>query len=620
MSMSASRKRTISNISISEQKKSDNTKNNKKNTPEPNVLIESTFVQEEGDDCNTKKHNLRKRKALIKKGNTVNHIMAKYNEFVNENSNEHNKKKKKDEYDIMTSKIIASRIENLSESSHSKSREITKNKKDEELDDCYDKNENNDDDNDNDDDDDDEFIDEKIVENMNCKNNNKTIGIDENVTKNVKSDTHGRLQLYKKKYNESKINSYKIAEANFCEKDAMWLYKNIQRLEDMDGRDKFDLEDKIERRFKFLKFLQENKSDVNFNKLGDSDRDVTKEIIVSSHTDHTKQMLLNKMYSVTNDSVEEYQKMLYWLDTILKIPTCVKSINVKSMNDQSKNEKIQLSLITLYNNLNNNLYGMDYVIQQILQAVCTILIDPDNKGYILAMIGPPGVGKTTISSLIASSIGMGFGQISCGSINDQAIITGHSSTYVGSKPGFFTQQLIKSEQLDNVILLDEMDELHDKKLVPILLQILDKTQNDRFKDAFCPEIDIDLSKNLFVVTANSVDFFDTALKDRLKIINVSGYTIEQKYYICIKHVIPKIMKKTGICIVMDHGAILKYINIISPKNSGVREIEKFFSDIYEKLLLIKIMNVNTFFDEPFEKIKLIDDNMIIKLIGSEIKL
>lgn len=213
---------------------------------------------------------------------------------------------------------------------------------------------------------------------------------------------------------------------------------------------------------------------------------------------------------------------------------------------------------------------------------------------------------------------MGFGQISCGSINDQAIITGHSSTYIGSKPGFFTQQLIKSKQLDNVLLLDEMDKLHDTKIVPLLLQILDKSQNHRFKDAFCPEIDVDLSKNLFVVTVNSIDFFDAALKDRLKIINVSGYTIEQKFQICIRHIIPKIMKKTGICIAIDHDTILKYIRLISPENCGVRDIERFFSDIYEKLLLIKIMNINTFFDEPFDKIKIIDDNLIIKLIGSNI--
>lgn len=624
-------------------------------------LIESIGTT---DISGTKKHDLRKLKAQIKKGKS-NDIMTTYHNFVNDNDNDnendntkHNKKRKtseekKDQFDIMTSKIIASRIENLDNSISTRNNKKRNSKKDSDSDDSrikiikkdpkkekkekkdskkiineivnniddhnYDNDEcddNDDDDNDNydecddnddnDSDDDDDDIDDDIDD---IDDDNRSI---DNISANakVKTEINERLRMYRKKHTDSKISTYKVAEANFCDDDAMWLYKNIQRLDDMNGRDKFDLEDEIERRFMFLKFLQSNKLDKNFYKMNNNEKDVTKEIILSSHSDQTKQMLLDKMYNVTSSSIEEYQKTLNWLNTILKIPT-----SVSPMNKKFTSEKIRLTLGKLYDNLINNLFGMDDVIQQIMQAVCTILIDPDNKGYILAMIGPPGVGKTTISSLIAKSIGMGFGQISCGSINDQAIITGHSSTYIGSKPGFFTQQLIRSGQLDNVILLDEMDKLTDAKLIPILLQILDKTQNERFKDAFCPEIDIDLSKNLFVITVNSVDNFDAALKDRLKIINVNGYTVEQKLQICVKHIIPKIMKKTGIDIPIDNCTINKYIEIISPESSGVRELERFFGDIYEKLLLIKIMRVNTFFNEPFDTIKVIDDKLIIKLIG-----
>jgi ATP-dependent Lon protease len=215
------------------------------------------------------------------------------------------------------------------------------------------------------------------------------------------------------------------------------------------------------------------------------------------------------------------------------------------------------------------------------------LYDPNNNGYILTIVGPPGVGKTTISNMISDSIGMGFNQISCGSINDPSVITGNNSVYIGSKPGILTQQLIHSKQLDNVIVFDELDKIHDSKVIPILLHVLDKTQNSRFKDAYCPEIDINLSKNLYIITVNSTDNLDSALKDRLKIINIDGYTIEQKVQICIKHTIPLLIKKTGLNLSFDAKVIKECVIHISSEISGIRSIERFFSDVFEKILLIK---------------------------------
>jgi ATP-dependent Lon protease len=242
------------------------------------------------------------------------------------------------------------------------------------------------------------------------------------------------------------------------------------------------------------------------------------------------------MYSVSNESVEEYQKALNWMETVLSLPTEVKS----------SKKNISQSIKDLHQKLTTNMSGMEKVISQILQAVCTILTDPDNRGYILTLVGPPGVGKTSISSMISEAIGMGFGQVSCGSINDQATITGHGSTYIGSKPGILTQYLINTGQLDNVILLDEMDKIQDSKVVPILLQILDRSQNSRFRDAFCPEVNIDLSKNFYIVAVNSLDAFDDALKDRLKVVYVDGYGVDQKVQICSEHLLPKLKVKTSI--------------------------------------------------------------------------
>jgi ATP-dependent Lon protease len=300
--------------------------------------------------------------------------------------------------------------------------------------------------------------------------------------------------------------------------------------------------------------------------------------MLSKHNDKIKHVLLNNVYNASSD-LEEYNKCLMWANTVLSLPTEVKG---------PKND-ISNSINRLYEILTANMSGMSNVIAQILQAVCAIITDPENRGYVLALVGPPGVGKTTISTLIAQAIGMGFGQISCGSICDQATIVGHSSTYIGAKTGIFTQIQIASGQIDNVVLLDEMDKLPDKKMLPVLLHILDKTQNAHFKDAYCPEIDIDLSKNLYVSAVNSVDTFDDALKDRLKIVTIDGYDVEQKCEICLKHVIPKIVQRTCINKKISYDVIKKCIMQISPNISGMRDMERFIGDIYEKLSLMRYM-------------------------------
>jgi ATP-dependent Lon protease len=424
--------------------------------------------------------------------------------------------------------------------------------------------------------------------------------------KKVAEEVHKKIQELREKNEESKIDITKISMSNFSNDDSVWFYKNIKRLSHLDGKDRFDLEDKIEQRYKLLKTLQASNLYKTFKK--GAERDMTKEILESKHPDNVKSILLNKLYNVMDSSTDEYQKILNWMDIVLSLP-----ININSVK-----QDIKTSMNLLYKNLHENLYGMDDVIQQVLQAVCTILTDPNNNGYILTLVGPPGVGKTTISTLIANAIGMGFGQVSCGSINDQSTIVGHGSTYIGSKPGIFTQCLINNGQLDNVILLDELDKLYDEKMIPILLHVLDRTQNNRFKDAFCPEIDIDLSKNLFIVAVNSLESFDEALKDRLKVVTVNGYDSEQKINICIKHLIPKLIKKTKINLSIDANTVRTCVEKISPDISGVRDLERFFGDIYEKLLLLSYMGPE-FFNLPktfnMNALKKIDVDLIKHLTG-----
>ena len=406
------------------------------------------------------------------------------------------------------------------------------------------------------------------------------------------------IKNIKRNYYESEISMNDIIELQLNDKDNLWFYKQFERIKKLDVP--FDFEDKIKKRYDLLKTLKENNMyDIVNSK---NERNLVDDVINSNHTNNTKTILLRKINSISQDSTEEYQKMVSWIDVILKIPTQIKS----------DNSNMEVILNKLSNDLNLNLSEMGNVVYEILQAVCSMLNDPERNGYILTLVGPPGVGKTSICSLIAKSIGMGFGHVSCGSISDSSILMGHSSTYVGSKPGVFTDILINSGQLDNVILLDEMDKLSDKKILPILLHVLDRTQNSRFHDLYCPEIDINLSKNFYVIAVNDVNQFDEALRDRLKIIELDGYNLKQKYNICKNNIIPKIIAKTGININFTDSAIKKYIKSISPNKSGVRELEINISDIYEKLLLIKNMS-SCKYKINYDKLKYITTDVITKL-------
>jgi len=372
----------------------------------------------------------------------------------------------------------------------------------------------------------------------------------------------------------NKVSIHMVILNNFNQKDTIWFYDSLKRLDELEGIDRFRLEDQIKNKYRIISSLKKNNM-YGINMI--AERDCIGDISQSSHSQTVKSILISRMLGSADDSPEEYIKSLNWMDTILSIPTKIGSSTI------NKNE----TLDRLWNKLTENLYGMDHVAEEILQAVSTILNDSTHTGYILTLLGPPGCGKTTISAIISEVIGMGFGHISCGSIKDQSVIMGHSSTYIGSRPGLLTQIMIRSKQLDNVIILDEMDKLPDQQMLPILLNILDPTQNNRFNDAYCPEIDIDLSKNMFIPTVNSVDGFDQALKDRLKIVKIDGYTIDQKVQIVMRHTIPRISKRININVGINMNVVKHYVQEISPAQSGVREVERFFETIYQKIKLIR---------------------------------
>jgi len=256
-------------------------------------------------------------------------------------------------------------------------------------------------------------------------------------------------------------------------------------------------------------------------------------------------------------------------------------------------------------------YGMEKVKERIIEFIAVRKLKSDNnimniKGPILCLVGPPGVGKTSIAKSLAKAIDRKYVRISLGGVHDESEIRGHRRTYIGSMPGRFITA-IKQVKTDNpLILLDEVDKLgRDFKGDPssALLEILDPEQNNNFRDNYL-EVPYDLSKVLFITTANTWDTIPHALLDRMEIVEISGYTQEEKTEIGIRHIIPKQMEENGIekkMLSFNKESVGEIIQNYTAE-AGVRGLEKRIAKICRKVA-IEINKGNT------EKIRITKNNL-----------
>ena len=297
----------------------------------------------------------------------------------------------------------------------------------------------------------------------------------------------------------------------------------------------------------------------------------------SKLTKEGKEKLSNELLRLKNmsSSSSEANVIRTYLDWVLDIPW-------------GKYSKESIDVVKAREVLDNEHYGLDDVKDRVIEYLAVKKFSKSQKGPILCLVGPPGVGKTSIARSIAKAINRKYSRISLGGMRDEAEIRGHRKTYVGAIPGRIAYALKESKTMNPLILFDEIDKINsDYKGDPsdALLEILDNEQNKDFRDSYL-EIPMNLSRAMFIATANTLDTIPRPLLDRMEVIEVTGYTYEEKFNIAKNHLINKILDDLDIdrkLIDIKDSAIKEVIEGYT-RESGVRGLERKLSSLIRKAL------------------------------------
>ncbi|MCS6934376.1 MAG: endopeptidase La [Chitinophagales bacterium] len=266
-----------------------------------------------------------------------------------------------------------------------------------------------------------------------------------------------------------------------------------------------------------------------------------------------------------NPAAAEYSVVLNYVDLILDLPWGIYTQDNFDINNARKV-------------LDKDHYGIEKVKERVLEYLAVLKLKGDMKSPILCLVGPPGVGKTSLGQSIANALGRKYVRIALGGLHDEAEIRGHRKTYIGAMPGRIIQSLKKAGSSNPVFILDEIDKVGaDYKGDPssALLEVLDPEQNNAFYDNYL-ELEYDLSKVLFIATANTLQTIQPALRDRMEIIPIEGYSVEEKIEIAKKHLIPKQITNHGLKPrqVSISDKVLEQLIEEYTKESGVRELDR----------------------------------------------
>lgn len=285
---------------------------------------------------------------------------------------------------------------------------------------------------------------------------------------------------------------------------------------------------------------------------------------------------LNKLM-MSEQTSPDYMIGRTYLDTVLSLPY------------PKKNHKPKYNVERVREVLDRDHYGMKDVKDRILEFLASRSLAGDTKGAIICLVGPPGVGKTSVGRSIAEALGRKYYRFSVGGMRDEAEIKGHRRTYIGALPGKIIHGMLETKEVDPLFLIDEIDKIGSNYRgdpASALLEVLDPEQNSHFTDLYL-DLPYDLSKILFIVTANSLETIPMPLLDRMEIIEVPGYTPQEKLNIAKKYLFPRLVKKNGLekyDISMSDDALLSIAEEYS-REAGVRNYEKDLDKVLRKLSL-----------------------------------
>lgn len=319
-----------------------------------------------------------------------------------------------------------------------------------------------------------------------------------------------------------------------------------------------------------MKTIKEELGEKDEQSLVDTYRLKIKEAGISGEALELAESQVNKIENANSQS-PEFQMIRSHLDFMLSLP----------WNKSSAQQEIDLEASRSV--LDEDHYGLDKIKKRILQHLAVLKMKKDKKGSILLFVGPPGVGKTSLGQSIAKALGKKYQRVALGGVRDESEIRGHRRTYIGALPGRILSALKKAGENDSVFVLDEIDKLsrnYSGDPAAALLEVLDPEQNNSFTDHYL-EAPFDLSKVMFIATANSLESIPGPLLDRMEVIELNGYTTAEKMHIAKNHLWPKQLSEHGLTpqqLEISDAALLKIVSYYT-REAGVRDLQRKLGEV-----------------------------------------
>ena len=334
----------------------------------------------------------------------------------------------------------------------------------------------------------------------------------------------------------------------------------------------------------------------------ESDIPIRYKILYSSLPMATKSLIIQKIDQFENmkpcDS--EYIKLNKWFKGLSQIPfdNFVKMPVVRMIDSDAK---IQNFLFDSFNILKKTIYGQNEAKNKIMQILAQWISNPNSSGQIIALQGPPGVGKTSlVKNGVSKALGRPFCFYALGGATDVSNLEGHSYTYEGAVWGRLVEMLMESKVMNPVIFFDELDKISKtnkgNEISGILTHITDTTQNNVYQDKYFSGVVLDLSKAIYFFSYNDIELINPILKDRLTIVRFEGYNVDEKIKIVQDFIIPELLKNIGFLpndIFIDVDIIKYIINNYTNNESGVRNIKRCVEDLFLKINLLRLMKNNS---------------------------